>query len=223
MPVLPQRYTVTAALPYANGPVHIGHLAGVYLPADIYVRYLRAVGRDVKFICGSDEHGVPITIRAQKEGVTPQQVVDKYHALIRDSFRDFKVSFDVYSRTSSATHAEVSSNFFRKLNADGKFIEQTTQQYFDEQAQQFLADRYIVGTCPSCGNDNAYGDQCERCGTSLSPTELISPRSMLSGAQPVLRDTKHWFLPLDQYEPWLREWIVEGHKADWKTDRKSVV
>ena len=218
MPVLPQRYTVTAALPYANGPVHIGHLAGVYLPADIYVRYLRAVGRDVKFICGSDEHGVPITIRAQKEGVTPQQVVDKYHALIRDSFRDFKVSFDVYSRTSSATHAEVSSNFFRKLNADGKFIEQTTQQYFDEQAQQFLADRYIVGTCPSCGNDNAYGDQCERCGTSLSPTELISPRSMLSGAQPVLRDTKHWFLPLDQYEPWLREWIVEGHKADWKTN-----
>ena len=218
MLVLPQRYTVTAALPYANGPVHIGHLAGVYLPADIYVRYLRAVGRDVKFICGSDEHGVPITIRAQKEGVTPQQVVDKYHALIRDSFRDFKVSFDVYSRTSSATHAEVSSNFFRKLNADGKFIEQTTQQYFDEQAQQFLADRYIVGTCPSCGNDNAYGDQCERCGTSLSPTELISPRSMLSGAQPVLRDTKHWFLPLDQYEPWLREWIVEGHKHDWKAN-----
>ncbi|WP_345235379.1 methionine--tRNA ligase [Hymenobacter saemangeumensis] len=218
MSFLPQRYTVTAALPYANGPVHIGHLAGVYLPADIYVRYLRSMGRDVKFICGSDEHGVPITIRAQKEGVTPQQVVDKYHALIRDSFQEFNVSFDVYSRTSSATHAEVSSGFFKKLYADGKFIEQTTQQYFDEQAQQFLADRYIVGTCPNCSNENAYGDQCERCGTSLSPTELINPRSMLSGAQPVLRDTKHWFLPLDQYEPWLREWIVEGHKNDWKTN-----
>ena len=218
MPLIPERYTVTAALPYANGPVHIGHLAGVYLPADIYVRYLRSAGRDVKFICGSDEHGVPITIRAQKEGVTPQQVVDKYHALIRDSFKDFNVSFDVYSRTSSATHAEVSSSFFTKLNNEGKFIEQTTQQYFDEKAQQFLADRYIVGTCPNCGNENAYGDQCERCGTSLSPTELINPRSMLSGAQPVLRDTKHWFLPLDQYEPWLREWIIEGHKSDWKTN-----
>ncbi|MDO7873995.1 methionine--tRNA ligase [Hymenobacter sp. ASUV-10] len=215
---LPKRYTVTAALPYANGPVHIGHLAGVYLPADIYTRYLRSVGRDVKFICGSDEHGVPITIRAQKEGVTPQQVVDKYHALIRDSFQDFHVSFDVYSRTSSKTHAEVSSGFFKKLYEEGKFIEQTTQQYYDEKAQQFLADRYIVGTCPNCGNENAYGDQCERCGTSLSPTELISPRSMLSGAPPVLRDTKHWFLPLDQYEPWLREWIVEGHKSDWKTN-----
>ena len=218
MLLLPKRYTVTAALPYANGPVHIGHLAGVYLPADIYVRYLRSAGRDVKFICGSDEHGVPITIRAQKEGVTPQQVVDKYHALIRDSFKDFNVSFDVYSRTSSPTHAEVSSSFFIKLNNEGKFIEQTTQQYFDEKAQQFLADRYIVGTCPNCGNENAYGDQCERCGTSLSPTELINPRSMLSGAHPVLRDTKHWFLPLDQYESWLREWIIEGHKNDWKTN-----
>ena len=218
MSLLPKRYTVTAALPYANGPVHIGHLAGVYLPADIYVRYLRSVGRDVKFICGSDEHGVPITIRAQKEGVTPQQVVDKYHVLIRDSFKDFNVSFDVYSRTSSVTHAEVSSEFFTKLNNEGKFIEQTTQQYFDEKAQQFLADRYIVGTCPNCGNENAYGDQCERCGTSLSPTELINPRSMLSGAHPILRDTKHWFLPLDQYEPWLREWIIEGHKNDWKTN-----
>ncbi|MBO2009663.1 methionine--tRNA ligase [Hymenobacter negativus] len=218
MSFVPKRYTVTAALPYANGPVHIGHLAGVYLPADIYVRYLRSAGRDVKFICGSDEHGVPITIRAQKEGVTPQQVVDKYHALIRDSFKDFNVSFDVYSRTSSATHAEVSSGFFTKLNDEGKFIEQTTQQYFDEKAQQFLADRYIVGTCPNCGNENAYGDQCERCGTSLSPTELINPRSMLSGAQPILRDTKHWFLPLDQYEPWLREWIIDGHKNDWKTN-----
>ncbi|MGY2133491.1 methionine--tRNA ligase [Hymenobacter sp. HD11105] len=213
-----QRYTVTAALPYANGPVHIGHLAGVYLPADIYVRYLRSAGRDVKFICGSDEHGVPITIRAQKEGVTPQQVVDKYHALIRDSFLDFGVSFDIYSRTSSATHREVSSGFFRKLYEEGKFIEQTSQQYYDEQADQFLADRYIVGTCPNCGNENAYGDQCERCGTSLSPTELINPRSMLSGNNPVLRETKHWYLPLDQYEPWLREWIVEGHKNDWKSN-----
>ncbi len=215
---LPKRYTVTAALPYANGPVHIGHLAGVYLPADIYVRYLRAQNRDVKFICGSDEHGVPITIRAQKEGVTPQQVVDKYHAIIRDSFQEFNVSFDVYSRTSSKTHAEVSSGFFKKLYEDGKFIEQTTQQLYDEQAGQFLADRYVVGTCPNCGNENAYGDQCERCGSSLSPTELINPRSMLSGNTPVLRDTKHWFLPLDQYEPWLREWIIEGHKNDWKTN-----
>jgi len=218
MSLLPERYTVTAALPYANGPVHIGHLAGVYLPADIYVRYLRAQNRDVKFICGSDEHGVPITIRAQKEGVTPQQIVDKYHKIIGDSFRDFNVSFDVYSRTSSKTHAEVSSEFFKKLYADNKFIEQTTQQLYDEQAAQFLADRYVVGTCPNCGNENAYGDQCERCGTSLSPTELINPRSMLSGNTPVLRETKHWFLPLDQYEPWLREWIIEGHKSDWKTN-----
>ncbi len=218
MTSLPQRYTVTAALPYANGPVHIGHLAGVYLPADIYVRYLRAQNRDVKFICGSDEHGVPITIRAQKEGVTPQQIVDKYHKIIGDSFRDFNVSFDVYSRTSSKTHAEVSSEFFKKLNADGKFIEQTTQQLYDEQAGQFLADRYVVGTCPNCGNENAYGDQCERCGTSLSPTELINPRSMLSGNTPVLRATRHWFLPLNEYEPWLREWIIEGHKNDWKTN-----
>jgi methionyl-tRNA synthetase len=214
----PQRYTVTAALPYANGPVHIGHLAGVYLPADIYVRYLRSAGRDVKFICGSDEHGVPITIRAQKEGVTPQQVVDKYHAIIRDSFAEFGVSFDIYSRTSSQTHSEVASGFFKKLYEEGKFVEQTSQQYYDEKAAQFLADRYIVGTCPNCGNENAYGDQCEKCGSSLSPTELISPRSMLSGNQPVLRETKHWYLPLDQYEPWLREWIVEGHKADWKAN-----
>ncbi|MCC2547998.1 methionine--tRNA ligase [Hymenobacter sp. BT175] len=218
MPADFKRYTVTAALPYANGPVHIGHLAGVYLPADIYVRYLRAAGRDVKFICGSDEHGVPITIRAQKEGVTPQQVVDKYHAIIRDSFADFGVSFDIYSRTSSKTHSEVASGFFRKLYQEDKFIEQTSQQYYDEKADQFLADRYIVGTCPNCGNENAYGDQCEKCGSSLSPTELISPRSMLSGNQPVLRETKHWYLPLDQYEPWLREWIVEGHKADWKAN-----
>ncbi|RTQ50705.1 methionine--tRNA ligase [Hymenobacter gummosus] len=218
MQTTPQRYTVTAALPYANGPVHIGHLAGVYLPADIYVRYQRAQGRDVKFICGSDEHGVPITIRAQKEGVTPQQVVDKYHAIIRDSFKEFGVSFDIYSRTSNETHRQTASDFFRKMYDAGQFTEQVSQQYYDEQAEQFLADRYIVGTCPTCANENAYGDQCERCGSSLSPTELINPRSMLSGNQPVLRETKHWYLPLDQYEPWLREWIVEGHKQDWKTN-----
>ncbi|MHC2993034.1 methionyl-tRNA synthetase [Pontibacter sp. HJ8] len=211
-----KRYTVTAALPYANGPVHIGHLAGVYLPADIYVRYLRLQGRDVKFICGSDEHGVPITIRAKKEGITPQQAVDKYHELIKKSFQDFNVSFDIYSRTSSQTHHETASDFFLKLYEDGKFIEQTTQQYFDEKAQQFLADRYIVGTCPKCGNENAYGDQCENCGTSLNATDLINPKSTLSGAVPVMRETKHWYLPLNEYEPWLREWIVEGHKSDWK-------
>ncbi|GGG28495.1 methionine--tRNA ligase [Pontibacter amylolyticus] len=211
-----KRYTVTAALPYANGPVHIGHLAGVYLPADIYVRYLRAQGRDVKFIGGSDEHGVPITIRAKKEGITPQQAVDKYHELIKKSFEDFNVSFDIYSRTSSQTHHETASDFFLKLYNDGKFVEQTTQQYYDEKAQQFLADRYIVGTCPKCGNENAYGDQCESCGTSLNATDLINPKSTLSGAVPVMRETKHWYLPLNEYEAWLREWIVDGHKGDWK-------
>ncbi|TXK45890.1 methionine--tRNA ligase, partial [Pontibacter qinzhouensis] len=211
-----KRYTITAALPYANGPVHIGHLAGVYIPADIYARYLRSQQRDVKFVCGSDEHGVPITIRAKKEGITPQQAVDKYHEIIRDSFQNFNISFDIYSRTSSKTHAETASGFFKKLYEDGKFIEQTTQQYFDEKAQQFLADRYIVGTCPKCGNENAYGDQCESCGTSLNATDLINPKSTLSGLKPVLRETKHWYLPLNEYEPWLREWIVEGHKQDWK-------
>ncbi|GAB3199946.1 methionyl-tRNA synthetase [Pontibacter aydingkolensis] len=216
MTTTPKRYTVTAALPYANGPVHIGHLAGVYLPADIYVRYLRLQGRDVKFICGSDEHGVPITIRAKKEGITPQQAVDKYHELIKKSFEDFKVSFDVYDRTSSQVHHETASDFFKKLYADGKFIEQTTQQYYDETAQQFLADRYIVGTCPKCGNENAYGDQCEACGSTLNATDLINPKSTLSGAVPVMRETKHWYLPLNEYELWLREWIVEGHKSDWK-------
>ncbi|MHA6248969.1 methionine--tRNA ligase [Pontibacter sp. CAU 1760] len=216
MTTTPKRYTVTAALPYANGPVHIGHLAGVYLPADIYVRYLRSQERDVKFVCGSDEHGVPITIRAKKEGITPQQAVDKYHELIKQSFQDFNVSFDIYHRTSSEVHAETAADFFKKLYADGKFIEQTTQQYYDEKAQQFLADRYIVGTCPKCGNENAYGDQCEACGTSLNATDLINPKSTLSGAVPVMRETKHWYLPLNEYEAWLREWIVEGHKADWK-------
>ena len=212
----PKRYTVTAALPYANGPVHIGHLAGVYLPADIYVRYLRSQNRDVKFVCGSDEHGVPITIRAKKEGITPQQAVDKYHEIIKQSFRDFNISFDIYDRTSSDVHHETASGFFKKLYEDGKFIEQTTQQYFDEKAQQFLADRYIVGTCPKCGNENAYGDQCESCGTTLNATDLINPKSTLSGAVPVMRETKHWYLPLNEYEQWLHEWIVEGHKQDWK-------
>ncbi|RAU83586.1 methionine--tRNA ligase [Pontibacter arcticus] len=212
----PKRYTVTAALPYANGPVHIGHLAGVYLPADIYVRYLRSQKRDVKFICGSDEHGVPITIRAKKEGITPQQAVDKYHTLIKDSFADFNISFDIYDRTSSEIHHETASDFFLKLFNEGKFVEQTTQQYFDEKAQQFLADRYITGTCPKCGNENAYGDQCESCGTTLNATDLINPKSTLSGAAPVMRETKHWYLPLNEYEAWLREWIVEGHKQDWK-------
>ncbi|WP_114781394.1 methionine--tRNA ligase [Botryobacter ruber] len=213
-----KRYTITSALPYANGPVHIGHLAGVYLPADIYVRYLRSQERDVKFVCGSDEHGVPITIRAKKEGITPQQAVDKYHELIRNTFADFNISFDIYSRTSSKTHYETASDFFLKLYNDGKFIEQTTQQYYDEKAQQFLADRYIVGTCPKCGNENAYGDQCESCGTSLNATDLINPKSTLSGLKPVLCETKHWYLPLNEYEGWLREWIVEGHKQDWKSN-----
>ncbi|GAB3535251.1 methionine--tRNA ligase [Pontibacter brevis] len=216
MTTTPKRYTVTAALPYANGPVHIGHLAGVYLPADIYVRYLRSQERDVKFVCGSDEHGVPITIRAKKEGITPQQAVDKYHELIKSSFEDFNIAFDIYHRTSSDVHAETAAGFFKKLYEEGKFIEQTTQQYYDEGAQQFLADRYIVGTCPKCGNENAYGDQCESCGTSLNATDLINPKSTLSGLKPVMRETKHWYLPLNDFEPWLREWIVEGHKHDWK-------
>lgn len=214
----PSRYTVTAALPYANGPIHIGHLAGVYVPADIFVRYLRSRGRDVLFVSGSDEHGVPITIRAKKEGVTPQQIVDKYHGIIKKSFEDFGIEFDIYSRTSSKMHHETASDFFTHLNEKSKFAEQDSKQYFDEQAQQFLADRYIIGTCPNCGYDEAYGDQCESCGTSLSPSELINPRSALSGVKPVLKETKHWYLPLNEYEPWLKEWIVEGHKNDWKVN-----
>ncbi|MDQ3289776.1 MAG: methionine--tRNA ligase [Bacteroidota bacterium] len=213
-----KRYTVTAALPYANGPVHIGHLAGVYIPADIYVRYLRSRGADVKFVCGSDEHGVPITIRAQKEGITPQEVVDKYHKQIKESFAEFNISFDIYSRTSNDTHRKTASEFFTNLYEKGIFEEKTSQQYFDEKNQQFLADRYIVGTCPRCGNENAYGDQCENCGSSLNATDLINPKSMLSGEKPVLKETKHWYLPLNKYEDWLREWIVEGHKNDWKTN-----
>ena len=211
-----KRYTITAALPYANGPVHIGHLAGCYLPADIYVRYLRANKKDVVFICGSDEHGVPITITARREGVTPQQVVDKYHKMMGDSFKEFGISFSIYSRTSSPTHKETAQDFFRKLYNEGKFIEQETDQYYDEEVKQFIADRYIVGTCPVCGNENAYGDQCENCGSSLSPTDLIHPHSALSGSKPVLRRTKNWFLPLDKLQPKILDYL-EHHK-DWKSN-----
>ncbi|MDY0287177.1 MAG: methionine--tRNA ligase, partial [Bacteroidales bacterium] len=210
-----RRVLVTSALPYANGPVHIGHLAGVYVPADIYVRYLRMKGKDVIFIGGSDEHGVPITIRATKEGVSPQDIVDKYHAIIKSSFKEFGISFDIYSRTSSSLHHKTASEFFKKLFLSGKFIEKITEQYYDEEKQQFLADRYITGTCPHCGNEKAYGDQCENCGTSLNATDLINPKSTISGNIPILRETKHWYLPLDQYETWLREWIIEEHK-EWK-------
>jgi len=210
-----KRTLVTTALPYANGPVHIGHLAGVYVPADIYVRYLRLKKEDVLFIGGSDEHGVPITIKAKKEGVSPQDIVDKYHKIIKDSFEKFGISFDIYSRTTSKTHTEVATKIFKKLYDEGKFIEQTTEQYYDEENKQFLADRYIMGTCPKCGYDEAYGDQCEHCGSAISPTELINPRSTISGNAPVLKKTKHWFLPLNDYEPWLKKWILEEHK-EWK-------
>ena len=210
-----KRTLITTALPYANGPIHIGHLAGVYVPADIYARYLRLKNEDVLLIGGSDEHGVPITLKAKNEGVTPQDVVDKFHEIIKKSFSEFGISFDIYSRTSSQIHHETASGFFKKLYEEGKFIEKTTEQYYDEENNQFLADRYITGTCPKCGFEKAYGDQCESCGTSLSPTELINPTSMISGNQPVLKETKHWYLPLDKYEPWLREWILEGHK-EWK-------
>lgn len=213
-----KRYTVTTALPYANGPVHIGHLAGVYVPADIYARYLRSCGEDVILIGGSDEHGVPITIKARKEGVTPQDIVDRYHNIIKDSFKELGVSFDIYSRTSCEEHAKTSSAYFKKLFEEGKFIEKVSEQYYDEEAKQFLADRYITGTCPHCGNERAYGDQCEACGTSLNATDLINPKSALSGSKPVLKETKHWFLPLDKDEEWLRQWILEDHKGDWKTN-----
>ena len=212
-----QRTLVTTALPYANGPVHIGHLAGVYVPSDIYTRYLRLKGHDVISVCGSDEHGVPITIKARKEGITPQQVVDRYHEIIEKSFRRLGMSFDIYSRTSSPTHRVTASEFFRKLYDEGKFIEQTTEQFYDEEAQTFLADRYIIGECPHCHNEKAYGDQCEKCGSTLSSNELINPRSAVSGAVPVKRETKHWYLPLDKYEGFLREWILEGHK-EWKSN-----
>jgi methionyl-tRNA synthetase len=207
---------ITAALPYANGPVHIGHLAGVYIPGDVYARFQRRLGNEVAFICGSDEHGIPITIRAKKEGVTPQDIVDKYHEIIKKSFSELGISFDEYSRTTSKNHFETSQDFFKKLYENGKFTEEISEQYYDEQAGEFLADRYIVGTCPSCGNDGAYGDQCEKCGSTLSPTELINPKSALSGNVPILKETKNWYLPLNEYEGFLNDWIIEGHKNDWK-------
>ena len=212
-----KRTNITTALPYANGPVHIGHLAGVYVPADIYARYLRNKGEEVVFIGGSDEHGVPITIKARKEGVTPQDIVDRYHEIIKRSFEEFGISFDVYSRTTSKTHYRVASDFFKKLYDKGEFIEQTSEQYYDEEAGQFLADRYITGKCPHCGNERAYGDQCESCGTSLSPTDLINPQSAISGSKPVMRQTHHWYLPLDKHEAWLRDYILNNHK-EWKTN-----
>lgn len=212
-----KRTNITTALPYANGPVHIGHLAGVYVPADIYARYLRNKGEEVVFIGGSDEHGVPITIKARKEGVTPQDIVDRYHEIIKRSFEEFGISFDVYSRTTSKTHYRVASDFFKKLYDKGEFIEQTSEQYYDEEAGQFLADRYITGKCPHCGNERAYGDQCESCGTSLSPTDLINPQSAISGSKPVMRQTRHWYLPLDKHEAWLRDYILNSHK-EWKTN-----
>jgi methionyl-tRNA synthetase len=214
----PQRYTITAALPYTNGPIHIGHLAGVYVPADIYARFLRMQGNDVAFVCGSDEHGVAIPMKAKKEGVTPQQIIDKYHAIIKRSFEDFGVSFDNYSRTSSKIHHKTASEFFTKLYEEGKFIEETTEQLYDAEANQFLADRFVTGTCPKCGYEEAYGDQCESCGSSLSANDLINPKSAITGAKPTTKETKHWFLPLDQYEDWLKEWILVGHKKDWKTN-----
>lgn len=218
MTTTPQRYTITAALPYTNGPIHIGHLAGVYVPADIYARYLRMQGHDVAFVCGSDEHGVAIPMKAKKEGISPQELIDKYHAIIKQSFLDFGVSFDNYSRTSAPIHHETASQFFKKLYKEGKFVEDTNQQLYDAEADQFLADRFVTGTCPKCGNEEAYGDQCEICGSSLNATDLINPRSAITGAVPTMKETKHWFLPLDQYEDWLKEWILVGHKRDWKVN-----
>lgn len=213
-----KRYTITSALPYANGPLHIGHLAGAYLPADIFVRHLRLKKKDVVYVCGSDEHGAAITIKAKKEGTTPQAIIDQYHTQIKKSFEDFGIAFDIYHRTSSPIHHDLSKEFFLNLYEKGEFVEKYSDQYFDEEFQQFLADRYIIGTCPNCGNDNAYGDQCEKCGTSLSPTELINPRSTLSGNNPILKPTKHWYLPLDKYQPWLEEWLLEGKKDIWKAN-----
>ncbi|OBX24454.1 MULTISPECIES: methionine--tRNA ligase [Bizionia] len=212
----PKRYTITAALPYTNGPIHIGHLAGVYVPADIYARYLRLTNNDVAFICGSDEHGVPITIKAKKEGVSPQDIVDKYHAIIKKSFEDFGITFDNYSRTSAKIHHDTAQEFFKTLYDKGEFIEEVTEQLYDEEANQFLADRFVTGTCPKCGNEEAYGDQCEKCGSSLNATDLINPKSAITGNVPTMKETKHWFLPLDKHEAFLKEWILEGHKKDWK-------
>ena len=212
----PSRYTITAALPYTNGPIHIGHLAGVYVPADIYARYLRGTNKDVAFVCGSDEHGVAISMKAKKEGITPKEVIDKYHAIIKKSFLDFGITFDNYSRTSAKVHHDTASEFFKNLYDKGDFIEETTEQLYDAEAKQFLADRFVIGTCPKCGHEEAYGDQCENCGSTLNATELINPKSTISGAVPSLKETKHWFLPLDRYEDFLKEWILEGHKNDWK-------
>ncbi len=214
----PKRYTITAALPYTNGPIHIGHLAGVYVPSDIYARYLRLQGKDVAFICGSDEHGVAISMKAKKEGITPQEVIDKYDAIIRKSFLDFGISFDNYSRTSSQIHHDTASEFFRKLYDNGDFIEEVTEQLYDAKADQFLADRFVVGTCPKCGNEEAYGDQCEKCGSTLNATDLINPKSTITGETPILKSTKHWFLPLDRYQDFLKEWILVGHAKDWKAN-----
>jgi len=214
----PKRYTITTALPYTNGPIHIGHMAGVYVPADIYARYLRGIGKDVALIGGSDEHGVAIPMRAKKEGVSPQVIIDKYHNIIKDSFEDFGISFDNYSRTSSKIHHETASEFFEKMHHAGQFIEEVTEQLYDPEANQFLADRFVTGTCPKCGHEEAYGDQCEKCGSSLNATDLIDPKSTISGAKPITKSTKHWFLPLDKYEDFLKEWILEGHKKDWKTN-----
>ncbi len=214
----PKRFTITAALPYTNGPIHIGHLAGVYVPADIYARYLRLQGKDVAFVCGSDEHGVPITLKAKKEGITPQDVVDKYNGIIKQSFLDFGISFDNYSRTSAKVHHETASDFFNTLSEKGEFLEKTEQQLYDAEAQQFLADRFVVGTCPKCGNEESYGDQCEKCGTSHNATDLINPKSAITGATPSLKETKHWFLPLDKHEDFLKQWILKDHKSDWKTN-----
>ena len=214
----PKRITITAALPYTNGPVHIGHLAGVYVPADIYARYLRGKGKDVAFVCGSDEHGVPITITAKKEGVSPQDVVDKYNGIIKKSFQDFGITFDNYSRTSAPIHHETASDFFKDLDAKGEFVEKVEMQLYDAEANQFLADRFVIGTCPKCGNEESYGDQCEKCGTSHNATDLINPKSAITGNVPTLKETKHWFLPLDKHEAFLKEWILEGHKSDWKSN-----
>ncbi|MEG1762387.1 MAG: class I tRNA ligase family protein, partial [Bacteroidales bacterium] len=214
----PKRYLLTTALPYANGPIHIGHLAGVYIPADIYARYLRSKGEDVLLIGGSDEHGVPITIKARQQGISPQELVNKYHTIIKQSFIDLGISFDIYSRTSSAIHHQTASDFFRTLYDKGCFIEKTTEQYYDEENKQFLADRYITGTCPHCNSEGAYGDQCEKCGSSLNATDLINPKSAISGNVPVMKATKHWYLPLEQYEDFLRQWILVDHKEDWKTN-----
>lgn len=212
----PARYTITAALPYTNGPIHIGHLAGVYVPADIYSRYLRLIGKDVAFVCGSDEHGVAISMKAKKEGISPKEVIDKYHTIIKKSFEDFGITFDNYSRTSAEIHHETASEFFKTMYEQGDFIEETTEQLYDPEAHQFLADRFVIGTCPKCGNEEAYGDQCENCGSTLNATDLINPKSTISGAVPTVKETKHWFLPLDRHEAFLKEWILDGHKNDWK-------